>query len=365
MGLPRPQRRDTESIKLVVAAMASEAPSRWNATSQIGSPSWYWAMPIPACTISTSSSSIAALLRSSQKQTTLAGNGCVDHAGMQAGEQHRVEAVPVGVLVTGVGPAAGQQGAEPDRQPHQYEGDPGDGHGQARYPCRCKVPGLPHQPDCERDQHHRQQQVQAHHVRVELGEHGDAADDALEWDAKCKGSRQPAQVASWPPIFPIEHGADEGERRGNDQHEGEKPVPELDRSVDAELGMGNVGVLGAPRPGWAPQPGTRQPDQTTGDDNRDVHDQRDDRPSSQCVRPTHDAEHGGQRPTAPSCFGLGGQLLYDVHRKPFQAARPAATSQANKTTTGQLRSCPFAAARRPSPNAAVGKISIIGCSAVG
>ena len=114
-----------------------------------------------------------------------------------------------------------------------------------------------------------------------------------------------------------------------------------------------------------PSPEPVKPNQAASHHDDDVHDQRDDRPASQRVRPTDDPEHRGQRSAAPSRFGLGGQLLHDVHRKPFHAARPAATSQANKTTTGQPRSCPFAAARSPSPSAAVGSAPISGCSTAG
>ena len=73
----------------------------------------------------------------------------------------------------------------------------------------------------------------------------------------------------------------------------------------------------------------------------------------------------GDGPLLVRCFGLGARLLYDVQRKPFHAASPAATSQANKTSTDQPRICPLAAARSPSPSAAVGSAPITGRSTAG
>src|SRR5215203_5583598 len=129
--------------------------------------------------------------------------------------------------------------------------------------------------------------------------------------------------------------------------------------------MGDVGVLRAPGPGRTSQPGAGQPDQTAGHHDADVHDQRDDSPASQRARSTDDPEDRRQPSAARGRFRLRSQLLYDVQRKPFHAAMPAATSQANKTSTGQPRSCPFVAARSPSPSAAVGSSSITGRGADG
>ena len=179
-------------------------------------------------------------------------------------------------------------------------------------------------------------------VRVQPGEHGEAADHALGRDAQRHRTGQPPQVtsATGPGRVAVEQGADEGEDGDDDQHEGEQPVAELDGPVHPELGMGDEGVLGAARPGGAAESGPGQPDQAAGDHNPDVAHQGCDGPPR-------------ERPRTPN-------QARQIHRNAFRATSTPAVSQPSKIRIGQPSATPEAAARRPSPSAAVGSAWTMG-----
>ena len=80
---------------------------------------------------------------------------------------------------------------------------------------------------------------------------------------------EPQQVAA----ADVRQRGHEGGHRDRDQHEGQRPVAELDRRVHVERAVRRERPVGAPRPGRAAEPGAGQPDGAAGDDQHDVGDQ--------------------------------------------------------------------------------------------
>ena len=115
----------SSSLRPARRRVGGARPAKWAVPADIGRCRFPPARPRPAVTAPQPCCAAA-------EADHTRGDRRVDHAGVQAGKQHRVEPVPRRILIAGVWPAAGHQGAEPDRQPHQHERDPGDGHRQAR-----------------------------------------------------------------------------------------------------------------------------------------------------------------------------------------------------------------------------------------
>ncbi len=111
------------------------------------------------------------------------------------------------------------------------------------------------------DEDHRQQQVSLDGDRMEVDEHGDAAEHDLTDDARHEAEREQGQVAP-PGHAPqrAEHGRDDGEGH----QAGEQPVDLLDRGVVG--GDVDEPLVAAPRPVVAPEPRPGESHGRPGDD---------------------------------------------------------------------------------------------------
>jgi hypothetical protein len=112
--------------------------------------------------------------------------------------------------------------------------------------------------------------MQPDHPRVEVGQHGDAADHALPGDAQADRQGQQDQGPAAGLFQQSRHETGQGD---GDQHEGEQAVAELDHAVHAHRGRRRVGIRGTAGPGRAAQAGAGEPDRRAGDDQRGVGDQ--------------------------------------------------------------------------------------------
>ncbi len=178
-------------------------------------------------------------------------------------------------VVAGVGAGARGEDAEDD----------GDGHEQAREVDDAEVPtghdlhGTTRaavdpvdEHRREGDQHDRDDEVQPHHVGVQPGEDGDAAEDGL-----C-GDGQPLEQGQAEEVRPLPTHADDREERGDHddrQDEGQQTVAELDDAVDPHLRRVHERVVRAARPGGATEAGGGQPDGTAGGDEDELEGERE------------------------------------------------------------------------------------------
>jgi hypothetical protein len=105
----------------------------------------------------------------------------------------RVQAVARGFGVSGVRPAPGDHRAEVDDDDQRGEREAGECDRSGRHGCAAGPADENDEQHRSADQHHREEEVQRDDPRVEVGEHGDATDDALERDAECEHDRQPAR----------------------------------------------------------------------------------------------------------------------------------------------------------------------------
>ena len=170
------------------------------------------------------------------------------------------------------------------------------GHDRDRRAVALADPADQH--DREADHRQRDQQVEGDDPRVEVGEHRDPADDRLGGDAERQQEGQPEDGRA--AVAPGDH---EGRDRHGGHHEGEHPVAELDRAVDAHGPVRHERLLGAPRPGRAAEPGAGQPDDPAGHDDQHVDDQRGHR-------------GGAHPPLRPGAADVRGEGLLDAgHRQ--------------------------------------------------
>src|SRR5262249_52155073 len=128
-------------------------------------------------------------------------------------------------------------------------------------------------PDVQRDgggeDRDRDEEVQRHHARVEVGQHHDPAEQGLGDDAGGLDGGEPDQVTP-----PVAAGAEPP--RGDEYHQGDQrdgdgdqPVAELDPGVDHRVrrrGRGDQAAARALRPVRAPQARLAEPDRGTGRD---------------------------------------------------------------------------------------------------
>jgi hypothetical protein len=182
---------------------------------------------------------------------------------------------PLGLLVTCVGSGAGDERAA-DESEGCHHRQRLDVRGRAlahrrRAHSVVGLAGADHEDHGEGDEDHREQEVLLVGERVEVGEHDDAADDALHRDTESDQDGEPLEVASWrAPTERAERGGDD-----RDHHDsGEQSVDLLDRSVRG----GDVDELRvvAVRPVRAPEAGAAQPDGRAGDDDQAHGSQRGD-----------------------------------------------------------------------------------------
>ena len=156
------------------------------------------------------------------------------------------------VLVARVRTGAGHDGAGHDRRAGQRreQGDePPAGGGDDRAPRAVRLARPPQQHDGARHDRLRQQHVAGDRERVEVDEHGDAAEDDLADDAGDEAQRQPDQVA---PPRPAPQRPEDGEDHGERHGPGEQPVDLLDGRVAEETSTSSVslhcGQSSHPRP---------------------------------------------------------------------------------------------------------------------
>ena len=122
-----------------------------------------------------------------------------DQVGVGLGDGRRVQAVALGVRVAGVRAAAGDDHAEHDHRGADQGGQPGQlaqRRGAPATPARpSPSPARRQSAYAPGDQRHGEQEVQPDHPRVEVGQHGDAADHALRRDAQADRQREQDQRA--------------------------------------------------------------------------------------------------------------------------------------------------------------------------
>jgi len=112
--------------------------------------------------------------------------------------------------------------------------------------------------------------VQAHHVGVEVGQHGDAADDCLAGDSQTKRDRESKEFRA---LFAHPDDHEEHAERDDDEDKGEESITEFDDSVKSHFCSADKGVLRAARPGWTSETRLRQANGSTRPDNENLADQ--------------------------------------------------------------------------------------------
>ncbi|MCY1229701.1 hypothetical protein D9M72_420770 [compost metagenome] len=187
---------------------------------------------------------------------------------MDVGEEVPVQVVPGRVGVTCVRPRSGNHhskhhcdaGKERDGGHHRPGGSGKGRKCDGGEPSRTPV-GPVDQQRRDNNEGHRDQEVETHDPRVELGEHRDAADDRLGRDAcqqaQCQQEEVPALFAEVPQIHQHEH-------RNRRQRERQEPVAEFDETVDAHFRSVDQGRISTARPGGAAQPGRSEADRAAG-----------------------------------------------------------------------------------------------------
>ena len=179
--------------------------------------------------------------------------------------------------VAGVRAGAGHHHAQAD-------GDGGEerdgGHHRARdarQGGKLHGPGLAraavgpvHQQGREDHEGHGDEEVQAHHPRVQLGQHRDAADDGLGRDAGEQAEGQQEEVAAFLAEVPQVHQHHHGDGR---QRERQEPVAEFDDSVDPHFRGGRQGCVRAARPRGAAKARGGQADGAAGHHQDDLADE--------------------------------------------------------------------------------------------
>ena len=188
-----------------------------------------------------------------------------------------------------------------------------------------------HQQHRRRDEQHRQDHVQRHDPGVEIGQHRDAADDALEGDAERDERGESAQLAGR--AGPAPH-RDEGGDHDSDQDIGQHAVAELDDAVHAERTMRHERAVGAPWPRRAAEAGAGQAYETAGQHDHDVGDDR---------RPGPTLHVGAFRCPKACCHS---------HLKVLETPRPQVTAHTNNTTIAKAPGpWPAKVSRSPWPKA--------------
>ena len=128
----------------------------------------------------------------------------------------------------------------PDDADERHQPEPARRNGRA---TTARVPPrLPRDHHGERDDDEREQEVGHHRERVQVEDHGEAAERDLGDRAEEGGERRPPH----PPRQPVDPaGGEPRDERGEDPHDRDDAVPELDHGV--EVLRGERGVP-APRP---------------------------------------------------------------------------------------------------------------------
>ena len=121
--------------------------------------------------------------------------------------------------------------------------------------------------------------MEGHDPRVEVGQHGDAADDGLGGDAERDDQREPAQVAATRTARPRRTCRSRPRPARRSASGCRTRSPSGRRSAPC----GVKRLVGAPRPGRAAEPGAGEPDDAAGDDDADVDHDRRPRPAAQPV----------------------------------------------------------------------------------
>ena len=174
---------------------------------------------------------------------------------MQVLQQLGVEAVAGGAAVAGVRPGSRCHDAEQHGDEHGSRGEVGQHaeHRGSRVNRRPRpVVDAVDEHRGERDEHDACEEVEADHVGVEVGEHGDSAENRLQDDAEAGDEGENEEVAA---LTAQPHDEQEGDDGDDLDDEEQQPVAELDDAVDAHLGRGDEGAVGALRPGGASEPG--------------------------------------------------------------------------------------------------------------
>ncbi len=262
------------------AAISAAAPTRCAATSAIGRSVKYWTNPIVPWASSTPSNSSASRpsgsLRSSKQSSSRQRDQHVDARGVHVAHHVRVEAVARRIGVARVRAAAGHDGAEVDHDPQDdvHRDDPAGGSAGRVRPRRTPRTAE-HEQDRGGDQQHRQDQVQRHDPRVEVGQHADAADDGLERHAEHDDQGEAA-------LLPRRGGPAPDRDVQADDHGDEDvrqhPVAELDDTVAAQLAVRRERLVGALGPRRAAETGAGQAYEAAGQDDHGVGDDGRPRP---------------------------------------------------------------------------------------
>ena len=107
----------------------------------------------------------------------------------------------------------------------------------------------------------------AHHVRIELYQHRNAADHCLDRDADPHEERQPEQCGA---TTSHADNQDEGCQCRENEEEGEHSVGELDNAVNAHFGRVDQGFLGAHGPRGTTETAGGEAHRTTSNNNPHV-----------------------------------------------------------------------------------------------
>ena len=116
--------------------------------------------------------------------------------------------------------------------------------------------------------------MQADDLRVEVGQHRDAADDGLRRNAETDEERENKQIATISAQTKHESKRDD---RDCDKHERQKAIAEFDCPVDAHLGCRDEGSLCALGPSGAAEARTRKPHGSARADDEDLSHEGSDR----------------------------------------------------------------------------------------
>ena len=194
---------------------------------------------------------------------------------MQVLKQLGVETGACRIGIPGVRAGCRRQHTDGDRDGHEQAGR----MRETREPLRngansrpwCRV-GAHDQRRSQTRHRERGRVVKSNDEGAEAGQNGDATNDTLCHDTDQQDQRHVPQIPALPPHPPHQNQHDDGNNADDDAHE---PIRKLDGAMDAHLLRWHERLGRAQRPGGASEPGAREANSATRENDNHRGDERE------------------------------------------------------------------------------------------